>query len=58
MSESYEERLREFHLELELLVATHLMNVPITAIKKYYGSSDMAQIVSKILAPVVRHARR
>lgn len=62
MSEGIDEeakaRLKEFNIEFELLVASMLQGVPVTAIKKFYGSDDMSQIVARIMAPIVRHARR
>ena len=57
MTESHQDQLREFHIELEMLVATMLRGVPISAIKQYYGDDDMAAIVAKVLTPLRRHAR-
>lgn len=58
MSESDEDQLREFHLELELRVASMLQGVSITAIKRFYGTQTMDEVIAKILRPIVRHTRR
>jgi len=51
-------RLRDFRIELEMLIATTLSDVPISAIKKEFGSDSMDQIVAKTLAPIRRAVRR
>ena len=53
-----EATLREFNIELELIIATMLMDVPITAVKTFYKGATMDEIVAKTLRPIVRHARR
>lgn len=58
IDEEAKKKLQEFHLEFEFLVASMLMGVSITAIKKFYGSDDMSQIIAKIMRPIIRHARR
>lgn len=52
MSESdrgqHDDKLNEFKLELEYMIAGMLYDVPLSAIKKLYGSDDMATIVAKV----------
>ena len=54
MSESnegqYDEKVKEFKLELEYLIAGMIIEVPLSAIKKAFGSDDMAAIVAKVRA--------
>ena len=58
MSEDYEARIHEFHVELELMIASMLLGVPLTEIKKKYGSDDMATIVAKVFRTYPRARRR
>lgn len=51
-------RVREFKIEMELLIATMLAGVPLSAVEKVFGSDSMTQIVAKTLAPVRRAVRR
>lgn len=53
MSETVDEevkyKVREFKIELELLIASMLVGVPLSAIREEYGKQDMSQIVAKVL---------
>ena len=58
MSEDYEARIHEFNIELELMIASMLLGVPITEINKFYGSDNMAAIVAKVFRTYPRARRR